>query len=496
MMIPVILSGGSGTRLWPLSREAFPKQFLALLGEHSLFQETLRRLRAIPEYGPPILVCNHQHRFLAAEQLRVLNISDATILLEPVGRNTAPATACAAFTALNNDPDAILLVLPADHLVRDVSALHRALNVGMLAAQKGHMVTFGIVPEKPETGFGYIQRGEAHALSSALHEAEEHATPPPSDTETPAIAPQDHTAFAVKAFVEKPDLKTAQAYVDAGDYYWNSGMFLFRADRFLQELRRLAPLMFDACQHAVARATPSFDFVSLDATAFSACPKDSIDYAVMEKTTASVVVPLQAGWSDVGAWSALWEESHKDSDGNVLVGDVLVQNVKNSLVRSENRLVAAIGLDNHVIIETSDAVFVSHKDHAQETKTIVKRLQAMGRNEAGAHRKIYRPWGTYESIDHAQRFQVKRITVNPGAKLSLQMHHHRAEHWIVVKGTARVTKEEETFLLSEDQSTYIPLGITHRLENPGSIPLELIEVQSGSYLGEDDIVRFEDKYGR
>ena len=471
MIIPVILSGGSGTRLWPLSRESFPKQFLTLLGDHSLFQKTLLRLRSLADYGPPILVCNIQHRFLIAEQLRELKITDSTLLLEPIGRNTAPATACAALSALSRDPDAILLVLPADHLIRDVSAFYQALAIGNRAAQQGHLVTFGIVPGRPETGYGYIHRGAT-------------------------IDPQESDLFSVRAFVEKPDAKTAQSYLDSGEYYWNSGMFMFRADRFLQELQQFSPAILQSCQQAVNLAKASSDFVPLDEAAFSGCPKDSIDYAVMEKTSASVVIPLQAGWNDVGAWTALWEEGDQDSDGNVLMGDVLVKDVKNSYIRSGNRLVAAIGLEDHIIIETADAIFVSHKDSVQEVKSIVNRLHALGRGEAAAHRKVYRPWGSYESVSNAHRYQVKRIIVNPGATLSLQMHHHRAEHWVVVKGTARVTKGEETFLLAEDQSTYIPLGVTHRLENPGSIPLELIEVQSGSYLGEDDIVRFEDKYGR
>ena len=471
MIIPVILSGGSGTRLWPLSRESFPKQFLTLLGDHSLFQETLLRLRSLADYASPILVCNIQHRFLIAEQLRELTITDATLLLEPIGRNTAPATACAAITALAKDPDAILLVLPADHLIRHVSAFHQALAIGKRAAQQGHLVTFGVIPGKPETGYGYIHRGAT-------------------------IDPREPDLFSVRAFVEKPDAKTAKSYLDSGEYYWNSGMFMFRADRFLQELQQFSPAILQSCQQAVKLAKASFDFMPLDEAAFSGCPKDSIDYAVMEKTSASVVIPLQAGWNDVGAWTALWEEGDQDSDGNVLMGDVLVKDVKNSYIRSGNRLVAAVGLADHVIIETVDAIFVSHKESVQEVKSIVNRLHALGRGEAAAHRTVYRPWGSYECVANAHRFQVKRITVNPGAKLSLQMHHHRAEHWVVVKGTARVTKGEECFLLAEDQSTYIPLGVTHRLENPGSIPLELIEVQSGSYLGEDDIVRFEDKYGR
>ena len=475
MIVPVILSGGSGTRLWPLSREAFPKQFLGLLGERSLFQDTLSRLQTLPACGAPMLVCNIQHRFLVAEQLRLLGVDDATIVLEPEGRNTAPAAASAALIALARDPNAMLLVLPADHLIRHVEAFHACLAVGMQAAQKGHLVTFGVVAERAETGFGYIRRGPPPAWSVA--------------TETPSL-------FMVDAFVEKPDQATAEAYVAEGNYDWNSGMFLFRADRFLQELARVSPAIFHACQQAVDRARVGEAFTILDKAAFLASPKDSIDYAVMEKTAASVVVPLRAGWNDIGSWLALWEEGTKDTHGNVVSGDVWLEGVNNCLIRSESRLVAAIGLDDHVIVETADALFVSHKGRVQDVKTVVNRLQAGGREEVGSHRKVYRPWGSYEAVDRSQRFQVKRIVVHPGATLSLQMHHHRAEHWIVVKGTARVTKGEEQFLLSEDQSTYIPLGVVHRLENPGTIPLELIEVQSGSYLGEDDIVRLDDQYGR
>ncbi|MEO5341303.1 MAG: mannose-1-phosphate guanylyltransferase/mannose-6-phosphate isomerase [Magnetococcus sp. MYC-9] len=479
MIIPVILSGGSGTRLWPLSRQAYPKQFLTLCGEHSLFQASLLRLQGVPECGAPILVCNEQHRYLVAEQLRLLGTQDATILLEPMGRNTAPAAACAAFSALNRDPEALLLVLPADHVIRDVPALHHALAAGRQAAEQGRLVTFGILPTKPETGYGYVQRG---ALLQAWSESD-------------PIAPRQQL-FAVSAFVEKPDRQTAQGYLDAGDYYWNSGMFLFRADRFLQELQRFAPATWSACLQALALAKTAFDFVQLDPAAFATAPQDSIDYSIMEKTTDSVVVPLQAGWNDVGTWSALWEEGEQDATGNVLHGDLLVKDVHHSYIHSESRLVAAIGLDNHVIVETADAVLVAHKEHVQDIKHFVSQLQALGRDEAVIHRTVYRPWGSYQCVDRAPRFQVKRIVVNPGAQLSLQLHHHRAEHWVVVKGTARVTRGEEILLLGEDQSTYIPLGVQHRLENPGRIPLELIEVQSGSYLGEDDIVRFADDYGR
>ncbi len=479
MLIPVILSGGSGTRLWPLSREAYPKQFLTLSGKQSLFQTTLDRLRGLPDCGPCLLVCNEQHRFLAAEQLRLSGVADATILLEPVGRNTAPATACAAFSVLNRDPDALLLVLPADHFIQDVAALHRAMAIGRVVAERGHLVTFGIVPTRPETGFGYIQRG--HPLRDW----------PGSETDEPQPTP-----FSVQAFVEKPDAQTAEIYTESGDYYWNSGIFLFRADRFLQALQRLAPAIWSACLQAVAQARPAFDFVFLEAAAFASSPNDSIDYSVMEKTTDAVVIPLQAGWNDMGSWSALWEEGEQDEAGNVLTGDLLLQDVSHSLIHSESRLVAAIGLDHHIIIETADAVLVAHKSQVQDVKRLVSRLREMDREEVITHRTVYRPWGAYECIDRAQRFQVKRILVNPGARLSLQLHHHRAEHWIVVKGTARVTKGEDVLLLAEDESIYIPLGTRHRLENPGRIPLELIEVQSGSYLGEDDIVRFEDHYGR
>lgn len=483
MLIPVILSGGSGTRLWPLSRENHPKQFFPLLGEHSLFQATLDRLKGLPHGGSPILVCNDQHRFLVAEQLRLLGVADATVLLEPVARNTAAATACAAFVALDRAPDALLLVLPADHLIRDLGALHHAVAAGRKAAEAGRLVTFGIRPTRPETGFGYIHRGRLL----------------PEFSVTDATSPQ--TLFMIDAFVEKPDRETAQKYVDAGDYYWNSGIFLFRADRFLQALQAQEPAVWEACQRAVLRADMAFskrdkNFILLDAEAFSASPNTSIDYGIMEKATDAVVVSLDAGWNDLGAWSALWAEGIQDEAGNVLTGDVLIKNVTHSLVRSEGRLVVAIGLDNHVIVETSDAVLVAHKSAVQDVKMVVQQLQTMGREEVVSHRTVYRPWGFYECVDRAPRFQVKRIMVNPGAKLSLQWHHHRAEHWIVVKGTARVTRGEESFLLSEDQSTYIPLGVTHRLENPGKIPLEMIEVQSGSYLGEDDIVRVSDRYGR
>ena len=473
MIVPVILSGGSGTRLWPLSRETYPKQFLPLIGSLSLFQETVNRFQSKKEFGPPILVCNEKHRFLVAEQMQSLAIEQSTILLEPVARNTAPATACAAFSAITTDPDAVLLVLPADHLVRDLDAFHQALALGATAAKKGSLVTFGIVPNKPEIGFGYIQRGEAQSWSK-----------------------HPNRVYAVEKFVEKPDLKTAINYLNSGSYLWNSGMFLFRADRYLEELKLYAPEMYNACQQAVHKVNVSFDFVRLDEESFSSCPKDSIDYAVMEKTDSAVVIPLQAGWNDIGSWSAIWEESQHDHDGNVIIGDVISEGCKNSFIRSDKRLVTAIGLKDIIIVETVDALFVAPKERVQDIKNVVNRLKQSKREEATTHQKVYRPWGSYESIDRSNRFQVKRITVNPGSILSLQLHHHRAEHWIVVKGTAKITRGDEVFVLGEDESTYIPLGTKHRLENPGKIPLELIEVQSGSYLGEDDIVRLDDKYGR
>ena len=473
MIIPVILSGGSGTRLWPLSRQAFPKQFLHLTKAGSLFQATISRLRGLPGCGPPLVICNEDHRFLVAEQVRLLAAEVGAILLEPMPRNTAPAAACAALMAAQ--PDAVLLVLPADHLIHDTVAFHQALMSGLGAAQAGRLVTFGIVPEKPETGYGYIRRGHAW------------------DVEEPHA---ESRVFEVAAFFEKPDVETARGYVASGEYYWNSGLFMFRADVYLEELGRLAPEMVASCRKSCSLAVRDLDFLRLDQDSFAACPEDSIDYAVMEKTGHAVVAPMDVGWNDVGAWSALWDVGQQDESGNVTSGDVMLSGVRDAYVRAESRLVAAIGVSDQVIVETADAVFVAAKDRVQEVKAIVQRLKKAGRKETVHHRKVYRPWGAYESIDVSERFQVKRITVNPGSVLSLQLHHHRAEHWVVVRGTARVTRGKEVFTLSEDQSTYIPLGVQHRLENPGRIPLELIEVQTGSYLGEDDIVRFEDRYGR
>jgi mannose-1-phosphate guanylyltransferase/mannose-6-phosphate isomerase len=464
-MIPVILSGGSGTRLWPLSREAFPKQFLPLAGEASMLQDTWRRVRPLAG-EPPIVVAGEDHRFMVAEQLREAGCEGARILLEPVARNTAPAIAVAALEAMAGGDDPLLLVLPSDHVVRDAEGFRRAVAEAATAAETGRLVTFGIVPTGAETGYGYIKAAAGEGVRS------------------------------VERFVEKPDAATAAAHVASGDYSWNSGMFLFRASVYLAELEASNPAMLAASREALAKARRDSDFIRLDKDAFAACPSDSIDYAVMEKTTRAAVLPLDVGWNDVGSWAALWQVAGQDDRGNALHGDVVAEDCRNSLAWGDGRLVALLGLDDVVVVDTADAVLVAHRDRVQDIKGIVSRLKRDGRSEPTWHRKVYRPWGSYDSIDLGERFQVKRITVNPGAQLSLQMHHHRAEHWIVVSGTGRVTRGEETLLLGENQSTYIPLGVKHRLENPGRVPLELIEVQSGSYLGEDDIVRFEDVYGR
>ena len=466
-MIPVILSGGSGTRLWPLSRQAYPKQFLALAGEDSMLQATWQRVAELAS-AAPLVVANEDHRFMVAEQLRELGCTPAAIVLEPVGRNTAPAIAVAALQATADGTDPLLLVLPSDHVIADAAGFRAAVAAATPAAQNGKLVTFGIVPTAAETGYGYIQ----------------------------AVAGGDAPVRAVARFVEKPDAATAAQYLASGQYFWNSGMFLFQASRYLAELERHAPAMLAACRKAFAAAARDADFVRLDKAAFAACPSDSIDYAVMEKTADAAVLPIDVGWNDVGSWSALWEVAQQDGDGNTHHGDVIALDCRDTLAWGDRRLVAMIGLRDIVVVDSDDALLVAHKDHVQEVKEVVARLKAEGRSESNLHRKVYRPWGAYDSIDMGERFQVKRITVNPGAALSLQMHHHRAEHWIVVSGTAEVTRGEETLLLSENQSTYIPLGVTHRLRNPGKVPLELIEVQSGSYLGEDDIVRFEDVYGR
>ena len=465
-IVPVIMSGGSGTRLWPASRSHCPKQFLPLVGERTMIQETLARLGGLEGLAAPLVVCNESHRFLVAEQLRQLGQDHQGILLEPVGRNTAPAVALSALQAQLGGEDPLLLVLAADHVIQNQPAFHQAVTVAAKAAESGSLVTFGIVPTKPETGYGYIRAGAGEAV------------------------------MPVESFVEKPDLETAKGYVDAGCYYWNSGMFLFRASCYLEELQRHQPAVLKASQTALASEYADLDFIRLDEKAFQSSPDISIDYAVMEKTDKAVMVPLDASWSDVGAWSALWEIGSKDSEGNFVKGDVLLHDVKDCYLSSSERLVSAVGVDNLVVVETPDAVLVAAKDKVQDVKAIVTQLKATQRTEAVDQATVYRPWGSYRSIDQGERFQVKHIRVNPGQQLSLQKHHHRAEHWIVVNGTARVTKGNETFLVSENQSTYIPVGEIHRLENPGKIPLDLIEVQTGSYLGEDDIERYEDRYGR
>jgi mannose-1-phosphate guanylyltransferase / mannose-6-phosphate isomerase len=479
MLTPVILSGGAGTRLWPLSRELYPKQLLALTGERSMLQQTALRLDGLSA-SAPIVVCNDAHRFLVAEQLRQLGIEPRATLLEPFGRNTAPAIALAAAAAVQTraaDASAgepILLVLPADHVIRDVPAFQTAVRQALAAAEQGRLVTFGIVPSSAETGYGYIQHGDPDG---------QHGAP-------------DGQARRIARFVEKPPLEKAREFVKSGDYYWNSGMFMFRASRYLEELERHAPQIAKVCRAALAGAKTDLDFTRIDAKAFESCPSDSIDYAVMEKTSDAVVVPLSAGWSDVGSWAALHEASDGDGRGNVTHGDVIFEDTDGCYLYSESRLVAAVGLKDHVVVETKDAVLVAPKSRVQDVKKLVARLKQDGRYEHSLHREVFRPWGSYDSIENGARFQVKRLNVKPGATLSLQMHHHRAEHWVVVSGTARITRGDEVFILEENQSTYIPVGVKHRIENPGKIPLQIIEIQSGSYLGEDDIVRFEDRYGR
>jgi len=465
-MTPVILSGGSGTRLWPLSRGQYPKQFLPLVTAHTMVQETMLRLSGLVGLKNPIAVCNEDHRFMMAEQLWEIGVKPAAIILEPVGKNTAPAVAMAALSAASQDE--VLLVLPADHVITDTSAFHSAIAQAELLAQQGNLVTFGIVPTHPETGYGYIRKDSVQVGST----------------------------YKVGAFVEKPDLFTAKNYITSGDYLWNSGMFAFTAGNFLKELEKFNPEMLSVCKQALAAAKVDLDFIRLDKAIFATCPPDSIDYAVMEKTDKAVVIPLDAGWNDVGSWSALWDVTEKDSLGNAISGDVLTVDTQNSYIYSEHKLVTVIGVENLVIVETKDAVMIASKDRVQEVKQIVDQLKQAGRSEAYVHRKAYRPWGHYDSVDNGERHQTKRIVVKPGAKLSLQKHHHRAEHWVVVKGTALVTRGDEQILLTENESTFIPLGTVHRLENPGVIPLEIVEIQSGSYLGEDDIVRFGDTYGR
>lgn len=471
MITPIIMAGGSGTRLWPMSRSAHPKQFLPLTGNNTMFQQTLLRLKSV-KHKQSITICNEEHRFMAAEQIRQLKNQQSSILLEPASRDTAPAIALAAFHALKNDDEALLLVLAADHVIENKKAFHAAVKIAERHAKNNKLVTFGIVAESPETGYGYIKRG------ANLHDG-----------------------FAVDQFVEKPDLTTAEAYVSSGEYYWNSGMFMFKAHRYLAALKQYRPQIYEACKTAINTETPDLDFIRIDEKAFLACPAESVDYAVMEPASEAdnddvIVVPLDAGWNDIGSFSALWEVSEQDEQGNSFEGDVKAVNTQNTLIRSADRLVATVGVEDLIIIDTKDSLLIAHKDHTQDVKVIVNQLKTENRPEVKLNREVYRPWGKYDSIDSGTRFQAKRITVNPGAKLSLQMHHHRAEHWVVVTGTAKVTNGDQTILLTENQSTYIPLGTIHALENPGKVPLELIEVQTGTYFGEDDIVRIKDKYGR
>ncbi len=463
MIKPVIMAGGSGTRLWPLSRASHPKQFLSLNGERTMLQQTITRLSGLP-VSEPITICNEEHRFFVAEQLREID-SLGRIILEPFARNTAPAIALAAFEEKTDDP--LLLVLAADHIIMDDEAFTSAVLAAVPLAQAGQLVTFGIVPSHPHTGYGYIEGGESVG-----------------------------DAYSVVSFKEKPDADTAARYVASGSFFWNSGMFLFKASEYLKELKRCRADIYAACEMAVSKMDSDLDFVRVDAESFKACPDDSIDYAVMESTNAAVVIPMNAGWNDIGSWSSLWEVSAKDEAGNATSGDVILHDVTSSLVRTDDKLVALVGLDDVVVVSTKDATLVAKKDRVQDAKLIASSLKSNGRSEWKHHREVYRPWGKYDSVDHGERYQVKRITVKPGGKLSVQMHHHRAEHWVVVSGSAKVSIGDENFLLSENESTYIPVGVIHSLENPGKVPLEIIEIQSGSYLGEDDIVRFSDHYGR
>lgn len=472
MLLPVIMAGGTGSRLWPMSRELYPKQFLSLHGGNSMLQETVSRLDGL-RVEDPLVICNEQHRFLVAEQLRKISKLSNNIILEPIGRNTAPAIALAAFLATikDNDEDPLLLVLAADHVIEDVDAFHNAVNKAIPLATRGELVTFGIVPSGPETGYGYIKRG--NILEDSITDV-----------------------FSVMSFVEKPDLDTAKNYVDSGEYYWNSGMFLFRATRYLEELSKFRPDIYSACQLAMKELQPDSieEFIRIDNNAFVNCPDESVDYAVMEKTSSAVVVPLDANWNDVGSWSALWDVNNKNAEGNVLLGDVFTDNSLNCYINSEEQLVAAIGLNNLVIVSTKDALLVVDKSQVQDVKKIVNYLKNNGRREYKVHRESYSPWGHSDKIVSSQRYNINKVTVKPGGKFSLQMHHHRAEHWVVLSGTAKITVDDNDYLLTENQSTFIPVGSKHMLENPGKIPLEILEIQSGSYLEEDDIVRFKDHY--
>ena len=462
MITPVILCGGSGTRLWPLSRKLYPKQFISLVNDNTLFQNTILRLPK--EVANPIVVCNEEYRFLAAEQLRQINKHSNNIILEPIRKNTAPAIALAALSAGN---DTLLLVLPADHVIEDEEYFNKLVLEAMPLAKSGKLVTFGIVPTKAHTGYGYIKSGRKLDIG-----------------------------FVVDQFMEKPSTQHAKKYFESGEYYWNSGIFLFNSSRYLEELKKFRPNIYQACKNSMQGAKSDFNFLRVDKARFEECPRESVDFAVMENTTDAVVIPMDAGWSDVGSWSSLWDITKKDKNGNVIHGDVIIHNSNNSFIRSDDKMVAAIGVDNLVIAATKDVVMIANKDNAQDVNIIVKELQDSKRNEWETHREVYRPWGKYDLIDYGNHYQVKKITVKPGAALSLQKHQHRAEHWIVVIGTAKVTKGEKTLLLAENESVYIPIGVVHALENPGESDLELIEIQSGTYLGEDDIIRLQDRYGR
>jgi len=469
MITPVVLSGGSGTRLWPLSRKLHPKQLLPLLNETSLLQDTINRLHGLNDLESTVIICNEEYRFMVAEQARSTSIGTSAIILEPIGRNTAPAIALAAINAVQTDEDAVLLVLPADHDIKNIEAFHDAIETGLQQANNGQFVTFGILPDKPETGYGYIKS----ASSIGVNEVAD-----------------------IDQFVEKPEIDVAKKYLEEGGYFWNSGMFMFKAAEYLKALQEFAPDIYSACLAAFDAAERDMDFIRVGVDAFSSCPSNSIDYAVMEKVTNAVVIPVDIGWSDVGSWSVLHEIGEKDKNNNILIGDTKSITTNGCYVRAEHKLVTTLGVEDLIIVDTDDALLVANKNHVQDIKQIVNALSAEEREEVSLHKRVCRPWGCYQGIDHSDRFQAKRITVNPGAVLSLQLHHHRAEHWIVVNGTAKVTKGDDVFILSENESTYIPLGTKHRLENIGKIPLELIEVQTGSYLGEDDIVRFDDVYGR
>jgi len=466
MIKPVIMAGGSGTRLWPLSRASHPKQFLSLHGHDSMLQATVNRLSGLGDMEPSVTICNEEHRFFVAEQLRQIN-QVGSIILEPVGRNTAPAIALAALSSMRDGNDPLLLVLAADHIILNKPNFTESILRAASLAEEGKLVTFGIVADSPHVGYGYIERGAVEGVG-----------------------------FRVESFVEKPSIEVAQQYLDSGSYYWNSGMFLFKASSYLEELEKYRSDIYRACMLAMQNVTVDHDFLRVDKIAFEGCPSDSIDFAVMEKTKEAVVVPMDACWSDIGSWTSLWNVSEKDSDGNSLTGDVIAFDTSNSLIRSDGKLIAALGVDDLIVVSTKDSLLIAHKDRVQEVKLITDKLMKDSRSEWASHREVYRPWGKYDTVDSGERYQTKRITVNPGAKLSVQMHHHRAEHWVVVSGTAKVTNGDKTFLLSENESTYIPIGTVHALENPGKVLLEIIEVQTGSYLGEDDIVRFGDIYGR